>query len=117
MEILGEAGVFIHPVGKHEGAHEEEQGGVADDEEIDFEGPDLDARQAELEPPEMHDRKQQEQRPAEMHQIDSVARRMLDKARQPGQQPRHGEAGDDPDDDADVNELVVRELLVHSRSP
>jgi len=64
MEIFGEAGIFVHAVGEEERAEEEEQSGVADDEEIDLEGPYLDALEAELEPPEMHDREQQEQRPA-----------------------------------------------------
>lgn len=59
MEILGEARILVHAVGKQERAEEEEQGGIADDEQVDIERPDADTLQAELEPPEMHDGEQQ----------------------------------------------------------
>ena len=61
----------------------------------------------------MHDRQQQEERPGEVDEIDAVAHRMLDEPRESGQQTRYAEAGHDPDDDPDMNELIVCELGVH----
>ena len=55
MQILGKAGIFIHAVGKQKSAQEKEQSRIADHEEIDLEGPDLDALQAEFEPPKVDD--------------------------------------------------------------
>jgi len=42
---------------------------------------------------------------------------MLDEPRQAGQQPRHAELGHDPDDDPDMDDLIVRELRVQGGAP
>lgn len=68
------AEMFGAKVGKERHrAQEEEQGGVADHEQVDRERPRADPLEAELERPELHDRQQQEDRPAEMLEIDAVA--------------------------------------------
>lgn len=114
MEILGKARIFVHAVRKQQRAQEKEQRRIADDEEIDPEGPDADALQAELEPPEMHDGQQQEERPGQVDEIDAVPRRMLDEAGETREQPGDAEAGHDADDDPDMDELIVGQNRIHA---
>ncbi|MFO1210126.1 MAG: hypothetical protein U1E40_13035 [Amaricoccus sp.] len=118
VEIVGEAGVVVHPVGKEQRAGEEVERGVADDEEVELEGPDLDPPEPELEPPEVHDREQEEDHPSEVDGVDLRPRRMLDEAGEARQQPGDAEPRDQPDDHPDVEEGVVRKLRrrLHGRS-
>lgn len=80
---------------------------MADDEEIDFKGPESDALQADFEPPEMHAGQQQEERPGQVDEMDAVPPRMLDEAGKAGEQPGDAEAGHDADDDPDMDELIM----------
>src|SRR5690606_10408242 len=104
VEIVGEAGILVDPVGEEQRAGEEEERGIADDEEIELEAPGPDPAEPELEPPEVQHGEQEEQHPAEMHRIEPRPRRMLHEPCEPGQEPGDAETGHEADDDADMEE-------------
>src|SRR6185312_1242443 len=102
QEILFVTTIFVDVVGEQQRAQEIQEDRITDEEEIDLIGPVGDPLQPELPPPEMAERDQHEQHPAEMHPVHALALRMLHEARRTREQPGDAEPERDAHDDADV---------------
>ena len=114
-EVLLVAGVLAEVGGKEQGAEEEVEHCVEDDEEVVREVPLLDEREAELPPPEMDDPEEQRDGPAEVKERGLFAAGVLDEAGESAEQCGDAQADDDGDDDADVLvEIGVRLLDGHA---
>jgi hypothetical protein len=61
-------------------------------------------RQAEFPPPEMHERQQKRQNPAEMHEVNTILAGMLHEAGGASQKPRYAETDHHAHHDANVDE-------------